>query len=111
MKVGIIRCMQTEDICPGTDDFLAVKNHTGAFADIKEDIDLVGFCNCGGCPGNRVVLRAKKLAEQGAQIIAFSTCIQKGRDICFPCPYAQKMKDSIIQALGDQVTLLNSSHD
>ena len=25
MKVGIIRCMQTEDFCPGTTDFKAVR--------------------------------------------------------------------------------------
>lgn len=26
MKLGIIRCMQTEDYCPGTTDFKAIKN-------------------------------------------------------------------------------------
>ena len=31
MKVGIIRCMQTEDYCPGTTDFMAIRNKTGAF--------------------------------------------------------------------------------
>lgn len=25
MKVGIIRCMQTEDMCPGTTDFKVIK--------------------------------------------------------------------------------------
>ena len=32
MKVGIIRCMQTEDYCPGTADFVAIRNKSGAFA-------------------------------------------------------------------------------
>lgn len=37
MKVGIIRCMQTEDYCPGTADFKAVREKTGVFAGVEED--------------------------------------------------------------------------
>ena len=49
MKVGIIRCMQTEDYCLGTTDFKMVQEHKGAF-ECQEDIEIVGFINCGGCP-------------------------------------------------------------
>ena len=31
MKVGIIRCMQTEDYCPGTSDFKAINNWVDSF--------------------------------------------------------------------------------
>lgn len=31
LKVGIIRCMQTEDYCPGTTDFKFIKEKKGAF--------------------------------------------------------------------------------
>ena len=41
MKVGIIRCMQTEDYCPGTTDFYAVKKKVGAFADLEGDLKIV----------------------------------------------------------------------
>ena len=54
MKIGIIRCMQTEDFCPGTADFKMIQDHTGVFAGIEEDIEIVGFINCGGCPGKRL---------------------------------------------------------
>ena len=47
MKVGIIRCMQTEDYCPGTTDFKMAQEHKGAF-ESQEDIEIVGFINCGG---------------------------------------------------------------
>ncbi len=57
MKVGIIRCMQTEDYCPGTTDFKVIREKSGAFADIQEDIEIVGFINCGGCPAKKAVLR------------------------------------------------------
>ncbi len=37
MKAGIIRCMQTEDYCPGTADFRAIREKTGAFSQTDED--------------------------------------------------------------------------
>ena len=92
MKVGIIRCMQTEDYCPRTTDFKMLKEHKGAFEGINEEIELIGFCNCGGCPGKKAVLRARKLVERGADTIAFASCIQKGTPIGYPCPFAKRMK-------------------
>ena len=76
MKVGIIRCMQTEDYCPGTTDFKMVREHKGAF-ESQEDIEIIGFINCGGCPGKKSLLRARKLIERGADTIAFASCITK----------------------------------
>ena len=38
MRVGIIRCMQTEDYCPGTTDFRMIREKKGAFENIEEDI-------------------------------------------------------------------------
>ena len=77
MKIGIIRCMQTEDFCPGTADFKMIRDHKGGFAGIEEDIEIVGFINCGGCPGKKAVLRAKELVKRGADTIAFASCIKK----------------------------------
>ena len=39
MKLGVIRCMQTEDYCPGTADFKVIKNRKGAFEGVEEDIE------------------------------------------------------------------------
>ena len=71
MKVGIIRCMQTEDFCPGTTDFKMIRERKGVFEGITEDIDIVGFCNCGGCPAKKSVLRARELVRRGADTIVF----------------------------------------
>ena len=46
MKVGIIRCMQTEDFCPGTNDFKMVAEKKGAFEGVDEPIEIIGFINC-----------------------------------------------------------------
>ncbi len=110
MKLGIIRCMQTEDYCPGTRDFKTIREKSGAFEGVEGDIELVGFCNCGGCPGKRAVLRARLLAERGADTIAFASCIQKGTPIGYPCPFAKKMKELIEKDLGGRVQLLDYTH-
>jgi predicted metal-binding protein len=110
MKLGIIRCMQTEDYCPGTRDFKTIREKLGAFEGVEEDIELVGFCNCGGCPGKKAVLRARLLAERGADTIAFASCIQKGTPIGYPCPFAKKMKELIEKDLGGKVRLLDYTH-
>ncbi len=87
-----------------------LKEHKGAFEGINEDIELIGFCNCGGCLGKKAVLRARKLVERGADTIAFASCIQKGTPIGYPCPFAKKMKEIIEKDLGEQIKLLDYTH-
>lgn len=110
MKLGIIRCMQTEDYCPGSGCFKVVRNKAGAFADIDEDIEIIGFINCGGCPAKKSVLRARELVKRGADTIAFSSCIQKGTPIGYPCPFAKKMKELIAKDLGEGIRFLDYTH-
>ena len=110
MKVGIIRCMQTEDFCPGTTDFRMIREKKGAFEGVEEDIEIIGFINCGGCPGKKAVLRARELVNRGADSIAFASCIQKGTAIGYACPFAKRMKDVIQNDLGDGIRLIDYTH-
>lgn len=110
MKVGIIRCMQTEDFCPGTTDFKMISNRMGAFKDVTEEIEIIGFVNCGGCPGKKAVLRAKELVKRGADTIVFASCIAKGTPIGFPCPMAKMMIDSVKKAVGENIRILEYTH-
>ena len=110
MKVGIIRCMQTEDFCPGTTDFRMIREKKGAFEGVEEDIEIIGFINCGGCPGKKSVLRARELVNRGADSIAFASCIQKGTPIGYACPFAKRMKDVIQNDLGDGIRLIDYTH-
>lgn len=110
MKVGIIRCQQTEDYCPGTTDFQMIRERRGAFEGITEAIDIIGFVNCGGCPAKKAVLRARDLVKRGADTIVFASCIQKGTPIGYPCPFAKKMKDLIAKDLGDSIKFLDYTH-
>ncbi|SEA21459.1 Predicted metal-binding protein [Eubacterium aggregans] len=110
MKLGIIRCAQTEDYCPGTRDFAVIREKQGAFAGGTEEIEIIGFINCGGCPGKKTVLRARELVKRGADTIAFASCIQKGMPIGYPCPFAKKMKDVVQEDLGESVRFLDHTH-
>lgn len=111
MKVGIIRCMQTRDYCASGRDFRTVLGHKDAFADVTEDIEIAGFVDCGGCPGKKAVLRAKMLVAQGADTIAFASCISKGTPIGYPCPFARKMRDLVAGAVGENIRIIDYTHD
>ena len=112
MKVGFIRCMQTEDMCPGTTDFKIAKLHKGCFADIPEDVEIevMGIVSCGGCPGKRAVHRAKKMVKLGAEAISFTSCISKGTPIGFPCPHYQMMIEAVRKAVGPDIPVYEFSH-
>ena len=110
MKIGIIRCMQTEDYCPGTTDFRMVREKKGVFEGVQEDIEIIGFINCGGCPAKKSVFRARELVRRGADTIVFASCIQKGTPIGYPCPFAKKMKKLITKDLGDSIKILDYTH-
>ena len=82
----------------------------GAFMG-EDDIQLVGFINCGGCPGKKAVLRARSLVEQGADTIAFASCISKGTPIGYSCPFAKRMRELVQKEVGDGVRILDYTHD
>lgn len=110
MKVGIIRCMQTEDACPATSDFAAIRERTGGFAGIEEKIILLGINSCGGCPGKKAVFRAGEMVRRGADTIVFASCIAKGNPIGFPCPFAKKMMDAVRGELGEGIRYIDHTH-
>ncbi|MDH8701602.1 putative metal-binding protein [Dysgonomonadaceae bacterium PH5-43] len=109
VKVGIIRCQQTEDMCPGTTCLKVATKGKIAFADYGE-CEIVGFVSCGGCPGKRAIPRAKMLVDRGAQVLALATCISKGTPIGFPCPHTEQMRAAIQKAIGPDIVLLENTH-
>jgi predicted metal-binding protein len=110
MKVGLLRCMQTEDMCPASTDFAVMKNKKGAFESIDEDIEVIGVNTCGGCPGKKAVTRAQEMVKRGADTIVLASCITKGNPIGFACPNAQKIKEAIKMKLGDTIRIIDYTH-
>jgi len=109
LRVGIIRCQQTEEWCGGTTDFKVAKDGKGAFEAIGP-VEVVGFVSCGGCCGKRAINRAKMLVEKGAEAIAFASCIAKGSPIGFSCPHYEKIKEAIVRKLGPDIKIFEHTH-
>ncbi len=110
MKVGLIRCMQTEDMCPGTTDFKVMREKKCAFEGVEGEIEVIGFTTCGGCPGKRAVTRAVEMVKRGADTIVLCSCITRGNLIGFICPHAQAIKGCIAKKLGDSVKIIDYTH-
>ena len=89
-------------------DFKFVKERKGAFDGVEEDIEILGFINCGGCPGKKAVLRARELAKRGADIIVFVSCIQRRNPIGYPCS-CEKMKELIQKDLPENIIYINKN--
>ncbi|TKG95035.1 CGGC domain-containing protein [Puteibacter caeruleilacunae] len=108
-KVGIIRCQQTEDMCPGTTDFIVASKGKLAFEGTGP-VEVSGFVTCGGCPGKKAVPRAEVLVDRGVDVIAFASCIKKGNPIGFPCPHAEEMINAVKKRVGDKCEILDWTH-
>lgn len=108
-KVGMIRCQQTEDICPGTTDFKVASHGKLAF-EKTGPVEIVGFVSCGGCPGKRAIARAKLMVNRGAEAIVFASCISKGNPIGYPCPHYVNMKDAVTKAVGSNIEIIEYTH-
>lgn len=109
MKVGIIRCQQTEDLCPGSTDFKVASEGKLAFAHTGP-VEVIGFVSCGGCPGKRAVARAKMMVDRGAEIITFASCMSKGNPIGFPCPHFEQIREAVIKKVGPEVQVIDWTH-
>ena len=110
MKVGLIRCMQTEDMCPGTTDFKVMKEKKCAFEGIEEEIEVIGVNTCGGCPGKKAVIRAAEMVKRGADTIVLASCITKGNPIGFACPHAEQMRAAIEKKVGEIIKIIDYTH-
>ncbi|MDL2294342.1 CGGC domain-containing protein [Ruminococcaceae bacterium OttesenSCG-928-D13] len=111
MKLGLIRCLQTEDMCPMGVCLKTVSKKGGAFSGIDGDITITGINTCGGCPGKKAVSRAALMVKQGAEAIALCSCIEKGTPIGFACPHKEEMLSAIKKKVGSEITIFEYTHD
>lgn len=110
MKVGSIRCLQTEDMCPGTACLKVMKEKKLAFAGITKDIEIIGINTCGGCPGKKAVTRTAEMIKRGADTIVLASCIFKSTPIGFPCTHAQEMKEAVVRKLCNTIKIIDYTH-
>ena len=92
MKIGIIICDRYRN-CAGGKCFRAMKNKEGAFSIYTDqEIELVGYTSCGGCPGGNVEYSPNEMLKNGVQVIHLATGFIVGYP---PCPFIREFKDTI----------------
>jgi len=102
VKIGIIICDRYKS-CAGGKCFRAIRERTGAF-DIYNDneIEVVGYTSCGGCPGGNIEYAPEEMKKNGAEVIHFATGMVVGYP---PCPYIDHFKKFIETKYGLEVVV------
>lgn len=110
MKVGLLRCAQTEDHCPASTCFKVMEVKMFEFDKYDEDIVVVGATSCGGCPGKKSIPRVQEMIKRGADTIVFASCLSKGTPNDFPCPNYEKILDGVKKKVGDKIRIIEYTH-
>jgi predicted metal-binding protein len=91
-NVAIIICERYKT-CAGGKCLRALKNREGAFSLYKnQDVKLVGYTTCGGCPGGNVEYCVEEMKKNGAETVHFATGMVVGYP---PCPYIDQLRDFV----------------
>ncbi len=92
VKIGIIICDRYRS-CAGGKCLRAMRNREGAFDIYKnQDVDLVGYTTCDGCPGGNVEYAPEEMIKNGAEVIHLATGLVVGYP---PCPSIAYFRDFI----------------
>jgi predicted metal-binding protein len=101
-KVGIIICDRYRS-CAGGKCLRALREREGAFAAYAgEEVELVGFTTCGGCPGGNVEYAPEEMKKNGAEIIHLATGLAVGYP---PCPHLATFLDFVPAKFGLEVVV------
>ena len=100
-NIGIIICGRYSS-CGGGKCFRALREREGAFDiyDKEENVEVVGYTNCGGCPGGNIEYVPEEMKNNGVDIIHFATGLVVGYP---PCPNIYKFKRFIEEKYNIQV--------
>ena len=96
-NIGIIICDRYHT-CAGGKCFRALKNREGAFSIYEgQEVELVGYTTCGGCPGGNVEYSVGEMKKNGVEFVHFATGLVVGYP---PCPYIDHFCKLIKQKYG-----------
>lgn len=92
-KIGIIICGRYKS-CGGGKCLRSIRERVGGFARYPKEmsIELVGFGQCGGCPGVNVEYVPAEMQKNGAEVIHLATGFVVGYP---PCPSTLYFKSFI----------------
>jgi predicted metal-binding protein len=90
IKIGIIICDRYRT-CAAGKCLKSLRNREGAFARYADDeVELVGYATCAGCPGGNVEYAPAEMKKNGAQVIHFATGLLVGYPPCQRRAYFKK---------------------
>lgn len=102
VKVAIIICDRYKS-CAGGKCFRSAQNREGAFSRYKgQEVEIVGFTSCGGCPGGNVETSPEEMKKNGAQVIHLATGLVVGYP---PCPHIEYFRAFIQKKYGLEVVV------
>jgi predicted metal-binding protein len=92
-KIGIIICNRYQN-CGGGKCFRSLQERVGAFSryPASEEVQIVGYSTCGGCPGGNIEYVPQEMIKNGAEVIHLATGFVVGYP---PCPSIQAFKEFI----------------
>jgi predicted metal-binding protein len=101
-KIGIIICDRYRT-CAGGKCLRSMRNREGAFSRYKdEEIELVGYTTCNGCPGGNIEYAGDEMVKNGVQVIHLATGLLVGYP---PCPYIDTFKNFLEKRYDVEVIL------
>ena len=101
-KLGIIICDRYHT-CAGGKCLRALREREGAFARYAgEEVELVGYTTCGGCPGGNVEYAPEEMKKNGAEIVHLATGLVVGYP---PCPHLDDFRAFIPVKFGMEVVV------
>jgi len=101
-KIGIVICDRYHT-CAGGKCLRALKNREGAFSIYADqDVELVGYTTCGGCPGGNIEYSPAEMIKNGAEVIHLATGLVVGYP---PCPRLSQFVDFLKTAYGVEVVI------
>jgi len=90
IKLGIIICDRYRT-CAGGRCPRALHSRQGAFSIYKnQEVELVGYTTCDGCPGGNIEDAPEEMIKNGAQVIHLATGMVVGYP---PCPHLVHFRD------------------
>ena len=102
IKIGIIICDRYRT-CAGGKCLRSMRNREGAFNIYADnEIELVGYTTCDGCPGGNIEYAGEEMVKNGAQVIHLATGLLVGYP---PCPYLDTFKNFLEHRYGVKVVL------
>jgi predicted metal-binding protein len=101
-RIGIIICDRYRS-CAGGKCLRALRERAGGFARYaEEEVELVGYAACGGCPGGNVEYAPAEMKQNGADVVHLATGLVVGYP---PCPHLAYFMEFIPRKFALEVVM------